>query len=497
MPGVPKSRGCQTCKQRRIKCDETWPTCAQCKHMNVKCPGLTSLIKFIVHKTSDVSSGKKGSAQTSHSGSALHLRKIQYAKVDDESAGYGLLQATPRSNPTTIADRVGSRLVGNMERGRIGVAGIYMTYLPELPKRLARSPCLRDSTDLFCSAWSSFRRHDPQQGGLMGMPQYGKALRSLGRALLNDQHRDVETLAAMVLLERTSRLFNRDPHQTGIHLKAIREVFRQRGPPNIKDELDVAATNEVHGLLLRDDSGNEENAFLYQSPWKEALSYCADNMAPLNDVRPYLIDDVWVLYGCSKQLYALLPEFQHACRYSSATESAAQALHIRNQLQGLREALKDKPLKLWEKALEAGVITKTIDDESITGHKYSFGSVFLATMYQKILLVRLAIMRMIGSLVDRWGAPDITLLAEFKDVSVYVWKMIPYVRSLESVIAIDMVRPMLFSYEAANSEEKEYLLNSILEIDENIGRYPRDKTALEATLKNADQILSYFVDESI
>ncbi|CAH0053994.1 unnamed protein product [Clonostachys solani] len=497
MPGVPKSAGCRTCKQRRIKCDETWPTCAHCKHMNVKCPGPTSLIKFIVHKTSDVSSGRKGSPQTNHSGSALRLRKVQYAKVDDESAGYGLLQVTPRSNPTTVADRVGLRLVGNMERGRIGVAGIYMTYLPELPKRLATGACLRDSADLFCSAWSSFRRRDLQQGGLMGMPQYGKALRSLGRALLNDHHRDVETLAAMVLLERTSRLFNRDPHQTGIHLKAIREVFRQRGPPDVKDELDVAATNEIHGLLLRDDSRNEENSFLYKSPWKEALSYCADHMVPLNDVRPYLIDDVWVLYGCSKQLYALLPEFQQACRYSSITEATAQALQIRDQLQGLREALKDKPIKLWGKALEAGVITKAPDDKSITGHKYSFDSVFLASMYQKILLVRLVIMRMIRNLEDIWGAPDITISTEFREVSVYVWKMIPYVRSLESVIAIDMVRPIFFSYEAANSEEKEYLLDSMLEIDDNIGRYPRDRKELEATLKDGDQILSYFADDSI
>lgn len=220
-------------------------------------------------------------------------------------------------------------------------------------------------------------------------------------------------------------------------------------------------------------------------------------MVPLNDVRPYLIDDVWVLYGCSKQLYALLPEYQQVCRYSSTTETAAQALQICDELQCLREALKDKPFRLWEKALEEGVITKTPDDESITGHKYSFDSVFLASMYQKILLVRLAIMRMISNLVDIWGALDITLSTEFREVSVYVWKMIPYVRSLESVIAIDMVRPIFFSYEAANSEEKEYLLDSILEINNNIGRYPRERKELEATLKNADQILSYFADDSI
>ncbi|VUC30815.1 unnamed protein product [Clonostachys rosea] len=497
MPGVPKSTGCRTCKQRRIKCDESWPTCAQCKHIKAECPGPTSLIKFIVQKTSHVSSGRKASPKTIHSGSALRLCKVQYAKVEDEGAGYGLLKVSPRSNPTTVADRVGVRLVGNMERGPIGVAGIYMTYLPELPKRLARSPCLRDSVDLFCSAWTSFRRGHLQEGGLMSMPQYGKSLRSLGRALLNDHHHDVETLAAMVLFERTSRLFNPDPHQAGIHLKAIREVFCQKGPPNIKDELDVAATNEIHWLLLRDDSRNDDNAFLYKSPWKEALSYCADHMVPLNDVRPYLIDDIWVLYGCSKQLYALLPDFQQASCYSSGNEAAAHALQIRHQLQGLRETLKDRPIKLWGKALDAGVITKTPDDDSITGHKYSFSSVFLASMYQKILLVRLAIMRMICTLVDIWGAPDSTLSAECREVSVYVWKMIPYVRSLESVIAIDLIKPILFSYEAADSKEKEYLLDSIQEIDSKIGRYPRDRNELEATLKSGDQILSYFADDSI
>ncbi|KAJ5390263.1 uncharacterized protein N7496_001331 [Penicillium cataractarum] len=47
MVGVPKSKGCQTCLQRRVKCDLLRPECTQCTRYGVDCPGYTRPHKFM------------------------------------------------------------------------------------------------------------------------------------------------------------------------------------------------------------------------------------------------------------------------------------------------------------------------------------------------------------------------------------------------------------------------------------------------------------------
>ncbi|KAL6707768.1 hypothetical protein ACN47E_003668 [Coniothyrium glycines] len=39
MVGVPKSTGCLLCRKRKIKCDETWPLCLNCRKNSKSCPG--------------------------------------------------------------------------------------------------------------------------------------------------------------------------------------------------------------------------------------------------------------------------------------------------------------------------------------------------------------------------------------------------------------------------------------------------------------------------
>lgn len=46
MVGVPRSKGCRICVQRRVKCDQTRPTCNNCKKGNRPCPGYNHDLKF-------------------------------------------------------------------------------------------------------------------------------------------------------------------------------------------------------------------------------------------------------------------------------------------------------------------------------------------------------------------------------------------------------------------------------------------------------------------
>lgn len=46
MVGIPRSKGCRICVQRRVKCDQTKPTCNNCKKGNRPCPGYAQDLKF-------------------------------------------------------------------------------------------------------------------------------------------------------------------------------------------------------------------------------------------------------------------------------------------------------------------------------------------------------------------------------------------------------------------------------------------------------------------
>lgn len=46
MVGVPRSKGCKTCVQRRIKCDQTRPNCERCIKRGLDCPGYGVTVKF-------------------------------------------------------------------------------------------------------------------------------------------------------------------------------------------------------------------------------------------------------------------------------------------------------------------------------------------------------------------------------------------------------------------------------------------------------------------
>ncbi|KAJ9311935.1 transcriptional regulator family: Fungal Specific TF [Paecilomyces variotii] len=46
MVGVPRSKACLLCLQRRVKCDELRPGCSQCQKYGVACPGYNKALKF-------------------------------------------------------------------------------------------------------------------------------------------------------------------------------------------------------------------------------------------------------------------------------------------------------------------------------------------------------------------------------------------------------------------------------------------------------------------
>ncbi|KAL6859599.1 hypothetical protein J3F83DRAFT_763128 [Trichoderma novae-zelandiae] len=69
MVGVPRSSGCQLCRQRRVKCDEARPECGNCRRYGAQCPGYERALKFVSGKHAVRSKGSRP-VRTSRQGSA-------------------------------------------------------------------------------------------------------------------------------------------------------------------------------------------------------------------------------------------------------------------------------------------------------------------------------------------------------------------------------------------------------------------------------------------
>ncbi|CAG7930581.1 unnamed protein product [Penicillium olsonii] len=82
MVGVPHSKGCSLCRERRIKCDEAVPECGQCRKYGRACPGYRRVFRF-QDEGPNLTKRHKSSRQTTV---ARPTRPTQYTFVHDDSA---------------------------------------------------------------------------------------------------------------------------------------------------------------------------------------------------------------------------------------------------------------------------------------------------------------------------------------------------------------------------------------------------------------------------
>ncbi|VUC30538.1 unnamed protein product [Clonostachys rosea] len=486
MPGVPRSRGCQTCKDRKVKCDETWPTCTRCAVINSPCPGPTSLVKFVskTHHGARANTGGQPLTgqprQVTFRNSHLPIRFHSLNQSDYEN---------PRPNPTTRYDRIALKLISNLERGPDGITTLRMSYLPELPQRLSESKCLRDSVDLFCSALIDFRSHKPE-GELHVMVQYGKALRSLRMALVGKDALKPETIAAMALIERMEGLFKRGS-PSNVHTKGILQVLKAKGPPKLKDHLDVAVANELYGVLLNDWSLRESCSFFKAPGWQEALDQGIEQFMSEVDMGPFSKQDTVEFVECSRKLHGFILEFHRISNQSYTTEIKQAIESLCQKVSKVEVAVTRIATASKDSALKQGAIVEKPDLESPVGMKFEFRSPFMAMVYLGTVSVQIVLLRILYESSVIVGSSDAEEIDQrLREACRESWKAVPFFRSLESIVAENLMAPLYVSYEAANELEEEYLLDAVQYMDRYLNRFPRDRSQLRQMMVHVAKLMT-------
>ncbi|VUC30846.1 unnamed protein product [Clonostachys rosea] len=533
MPGVPKSQGCQSCKLRKIKvsrdvlnpsfatkqiiacgrdltcsqCDETWPACCHCQTSKLICPGPAQLFKFV--NTGFQVPGKKkrlkGSSPQQHGAEGVwHNLQLQRAHHSGTNAkGRSTVKDpvcqiySPRAIAPTAGELSSMRLISHLEGGLQRIAHLGMTFVTKLPTRIQGSSCLRDSAELFCSALADFQHPESKQD-LMLLPQYGKALRSLRLALMNEEAYKAETLAAVALMERASNWFDRQGKRFNIHSRAAIQMMKQRRTANADDELDVAVCNDLYGMEMFGWSIKSGQSSTKATDWKEALENVILTHQKISKGDSLMISDLEALSECCSHLNARISDFQSIFRQSLEAKARVGAAALDEEVSDMEATIAKSIQRLVGYGMKDGTMVLITDPNAIAGKRYDFADPTLCMLYLVMLFLQLVPLYILYE-TDRisGGKPGNALHARLRAVAIEAWMCIPYIRSSGQMAGVFPEAPLYATYEIADSKEKEYILDMLQHLDKNSGRLPPTRAAKEAfVLKNAGILMGRDPDSS-
>ncbi|CAG9941495.1 unnamed protein product [Clonostachys rosea f. rosea IK726] len=467
MPGVPRSRGCRTCK-----CDQYWPQCGACRRRGVTCPGPSTLLKFVPDGLHADHKPVLGTPIDQY-GDGRETRQLQLQLQLPSRT------PSPQFPSTTIADGIAARLVLHLnsapDRGMI----IQTKYLKHLPKRLSEFPCLCDVIYLFCSVWADFRRHMPLVE-FVTMPAYGRAIKSLRQALESRNAFTVETLAAITILQRTEDLFN-PGRRTMLHEKGITILLAAIGPPKPDDGFYTSLVCENYGILVPYWILTGWRNIMNDPPWGVAISNAMYDYPELKQMKAPLKSALFQLTGICARMPDLIRYRQSLWKPAESTTVLPNLENITQEFRRTDHEAGTITSGFLNKMFELGEATEEKDPTSVTGTSYHISNLHAAQGLIAFFGFRVCILRMRYDWSCAHGLPDAAaLLKDLRALCVQVWNFIPYFCRYEAFVAVtSSQRGIILTYELATPEQKERLLDIYIDLDSYRKRLPEDRALVE------------------
>ncbi|VUC29557.1 unnamed protein product, partial [Clonostachys rosea] len=493
MVGVAKSTACQGCKNRRIKCDQRWPACGQCRRKQLQCAGPSSLLKFVYE---DGASNKAESAREPELKSGLEpsssrIRLLppratdyrgRYLSKADGNSGYRKMNfVSLPPNVTSLEEQAGVRLVNSLESDPSLFT--LFNFLVYMPARFAHSPCLRDVAILFCSTHSALRRGGSPTTDVRIMKDYGRALRTLRQTLEGDKDVELETLASIALLSRAESVFN--PAWTPFnraHAEAVASFVVKLGQPKPDDafHMDVLFQS-VEDLLFHSISKSETHVF-NQPSWRQTIAQATLRFFP-PELKPYGQNMISIFYEYLNKTPKLLTKVYklHQNPFSPGMKDLACKL-LAALTQDFVRARSTLSL-VFEKALEVGQLKKAVDADFFLGEYYQVKNTRWGesiTLYQSLIVGIARIRYDLGLLCDYSTAS--ALYDDYRDACKELWMFIPLRIELYHAFAFGALTVLAPSYEASEGLERDYLNDLLQEQYRYHNRLPKDKASLEVAM---------------
>ncbi|KAK7917823.1 hypothetical protein PG985_011431 [Apiospora marii] len=250
MVGVPRSDRCLTCAKRKVKCDETWPTCGACKRSKKVCPGPpSSKLKFVHNGHHTVTAYDNGE------GDATANKTKQ---VGNDGA------ANARTDIQSLGSLVETKLT-KADDGR-SFRRLRLKPAPLPPPRLVRL----GNGDRAAAQLISISRACPNTGFDVCLGWGMDYLHMMTQCMSH----------SVVLQDAVGAMFDYDLHSvtnSAKHAAGLATIMTMRGPPKSHDSVDLMLGMQ-NFLALAMGLAGKGNGLAEIHRWTEALRQCAKFM---------------------------------------------------------------------------------------------------------------------------------------------------------------------------------------------------------------------------
>ncbi|KAF2649528.1 hypothetical protein K491DRAFT_610545 [Lophiostoma macrostomum CBS 122681] len=298
MVGVPKSTGCFICRKRKIKCDETWPTCLNCRKNNKCCPGPPARHTFkdlgprLSRNTStvypedvsgivDQNSKRLTQLNEKWSEGGAVFQKFRISSKDNSrtsrsprssSSTYGSLSPAPLRQPSpTQHDGLARALVETLSTGSIGHRmGAFGPFIRGIPARIGHNAALDAAVACLVNAHTSM----VQKKGASEVANpvlYLRAVQTLQTCLEDPQQgMSSTTLCASVLLGLVEALAGpRMGNQYLAHVGGAGRLMELQGPMKCHDRFAKEVLRFNRGGIIITSIYKRRPCFLTSPEWRD------------------------------------------------------------------------------------------------------------------------------------------------------------------------------------------------------------------------------------
>ncbi|KAK0725166.1 hypothetical protein B0H67DRAFT_123051 [Lasiosphaeris hirsuta] len=275
------SKGCATCRTRRIKCDQTRAACLNCCRRNTVCPGYSDVFERM-HRDETCRVTKRNSQQAVFPSASLVSRKTMVF----ETANCPTAEATSASLPVPSAippDLESTALgfffhhYGGADANNRGIEATcsFFEFLPAMYARASVSSPLSRAIAAFSISVADI--HSFRRGAMHYAPAacrfYVDAVAGAKRAIPDPtRSKSDELLMTTLVLEAYEGIGSSFRRHQQLHAHAFGSIalLEHRGALNGRSELSLRMAIAVGGRLIRDAVGGTADLAAVRRLWEEA-----------------------------------------------------------------------------------------------------------------------------------------------------------------------------------------------------------------------------------
>ncbi|KAL6820433.1 hypothetical protein J3E69DRAFT_59443 [Trichoderma sp. SZMC 28015] len=249
MAGTPSSRGCDACREQKKKCDALKPACSRCARLQIPCVGAGQRRFMFKVQTAASRSRRPITGSEDH---------------DQETGGSSVLPvghpSSPPSNAMTLATGAFVSVL-EVDDPRYDVTG-WTVFLDEIPRRMGTSDLLDASAKTFASTLSAVQSKKPQP--VENLSQFGNALQTLRRSLVEDKDQIVDSLCAIYLILLCQGWLSETPGQNVNHINGIMHLLNKVSDKDWRGEFERQILVTVCMVVIFESIANPN---IKLSPW--------------------------------------------------------------------------------------------------------------------------------------------------------------------------------------------------------------------------------------